>query len=173
MANIDRLAYNRAGQLFTAANVSAKSVIAVTTAMTGVILYNPNGSNKTLFVLDYGFSWTTVPGAVHNIGLGVAIPSVTVASSLTAIGSGVQSGLGYGNASTSAAAAYDAATLAVAPVARRWAGGASWGSSVGVSPYTLIDYVDGAVAVPPGGAACLIALTTTAVGVGHICWIEV
>ena len=141
--------------------------------MTGVILYNPTGNNKTLFVMDYGFAWTTAPAAVHQIGLGVAIPSVTVPSSLTAIGSGVQSGIGYGNAGTSVAAAYDAATLAVAPVARRWAGGCVYGSGVGESPYSIIDYVDGAVGVPPGAAACLIALTTTCVGVGHISWIEV
>ena len=173
MSNLDRLAYNRAGQLFTAANVSAKSVIAVTTAMTGVILYNPTGSNKTLYIADYSFVWTTVPGAVHNIGLATMTPNVTVPTSLTAIGSGVLTGQGLGNAGTSVAQCYDAATLPVAPVARRWMGGSAWGSSVGTAPYSMIDMVDGAIAVPPGGAACFTVVTTTAVGMGSISWIEI
>ena len=36
MATIDLVAYNKLGRVFGAANVSVKSVIAVTTAMTGV-----------------------------------------------------------------------------------------------------------------------------------------
>lgn len=173
MSNIDRLAYNRAGQLFTAANVSAKSVIAVAAGMTGVILYNPVGSNKTLYILDVGWAWTTAPGAVHNIGIAIMAPNVTTPTALTTIGSGVLSGQGTGNAGSSVARAYDAATLPAAPVMQRICFGAAYGSAVGESPYQLIDYVDGALAVPPGGAACLAAVTTTAVGLGSISWVEI
>lgn len=171
--SIDRLAYNRAGKLFTAANVSAKSVIAVAAAMTGVILYNPSGSNKVLAIVDAGWAWTTVPAAVHNIGLAIMAPNVTVPTSLTAIGSGVLSGQGHGNAAGSVARAYDAATLAVAPVMHRISFGAAWGTSVGVSPHALIDYVDGALMVQPGGALAFAAVTTTAIGLGSVSWIEV
>ena len=172
MSNIDRLAYARAGQLFTAANVAAKSVVAVSTTATGVILYNPVGSNKMLYVLDYSFSWTTAPAAVHNLGLAIMAPNITTPSGLTAIGSGVQDGRGFGNAGNSVAQAYDAATLPAAPVMRRVAGGCVYGSGVGESPYLITDFVDGAQGVPPGGAAVFAALTTTCVGIGHICWIE-
>lgn len=172
MSNLDRLAYNRNGQLFTAANVSAKSVIAVTAAMTGVILYNPPGSTKILFVVDAAWAWTTAPAAVHNLGLAVMAPSIVVPTSVTAIGSGVLSGLGTGNAGASVARAYDAATLAAAPVMHRINFGAAYGSGVGESPHALIDYVDGALAVQPGGAVCFAAVTTTAVGLGSISWIE-
>lgn len=173
MSNIDRLAYNKAGQLFTAANVAAKSVIAVTAAMTGVVLYNPTGSGKVLYIVDVGWAWTTAPAAVHNLGIAIMAPSPTVPTSLTAIGSGVRSGNGSGNSGNSVAQAYDAATLAAAPVMQRISFGAAYASAAGNSPFSFIDYVDGALAVQPGGAACLAAVTTTAVGLGSISWVEV
>jgi len=164
---------NRLGQVYTAANVSAKSVIAVTTAMTGVILYNPPGSRKNLLIVDMGFVWTTVPGAVHNIGFATAAPNLTAPSSVTAIGSGVRLANGSGNAGNSVTLAYDAATLPVAPVACRWFGGAAWGTSVGVSPYSILDETDGAIMLVPGAVGCFTVVTTTAVGMGHITWVEV
>lgn len=173
MSNIDRLAYNRSGQLFTASNVSAKSVIAVTTVMTGVILYNPFSSGKILAIVDIGWAWTSAPAAVHNIGLAIMAPNITVPTGLTAIGSGVLSGAGLGNAGAAVGRAYDAATLPVAPVMHRISFGATYGSGVGESPAVLIDYVDGALMVQPGGAIAFAAVTTTAVGLGSISWIEV
>ncbi len=173
MSSLDRLAYNRAGQMFCAANVSAKSVVAVSTTATGVILYNPVGSNKTLYIVDAGFSWTTAPAAVHNLGWAIMAPNITTPTGLTAIGSGVQTCQGFGGAGTSVAQAYDAATLPAAPVMRRIAGGAVYGSGVGESPYTLIDYIDGALAVPAGGAFVFAAVTTTLAGLGSVTWIEI
>ena len=173
MSNFDRLAYNRQGQMFTAANVAAKSVPAVSTTATGVILYNPSSSNKILAVVDAGWAWTTVPGAVHNIGIAMMAPNMTVPTGLTAIGSGVRSANGGAVAGTSVALAWDAATLPAAPVMARLMFGAAWGTSVGVSPHALIDYIDGGLIVPPGGAAVFAAVTTTAVGLGSISWVEI
>ena len=173
MSNIDRIAYNRAGKLFTAANVAAKSVVAVSTTATGVILYNPTGSNKLLAILDAGWAWTTAPAAVHNIGLAIMAPNITVPTGLTAIGSGVLSGDGSGNRGLSVAQAYDAATLATAPVIQRISFGAAYGSGVGESPHCLIDYVDGALMVQPGGAIVFAAVTTTAIGLGSFSWVEI
>ncbi len=161
----------RQGQIYSIANVSAKSVIAVTTAMTGVILYNPVGSGKQYAILDAGFAWTTVPGALHNLGIAVG-PSSAAPTSLTAIGSGVKSLNGLGNAGASIAGGYDAATFAVAPVAARWFGGAAWVTGAGVGPYFMVDKVDGAICLSPGTFACLTAVTTTAVGIGHMTWAE-
>ena len=170
---MDLTSYNRNGQVFVAANVSAKSVIAVTTAMTGVILYNPPSSGKNLLITDVNFVWTTVPGALHQIGIALAAPNLTAPSSVTAIGSGVQVANGSGNAGNSITKAYDAATLAVAPVAVRWCGGALYSSAVGSFGYSLKDSVDGAVMLIPGAVACLTTVTTTAVGMGSITWVEV
>lgn len=173
MSNFDYASYNRKGQLFTAANVAAKSVIAVTTSMTGVILHNPIGSGKKLLIGDVGFVWTTAPAAVHNIGLALLGPQATQPASLTAIGSGVLAADGSGNAGQAVGRAYDAATLAAAPVIVRWLGGAVYGSGVGESPYSILDKVDGALILVPGATLTFAAVTTTAVGMGHVSWAEV
>ena len=173
MSSLDIASYNRKGQVFTASNTSAKSVIAVTTSMTGVILYNPAGSGKKLILAHAGWVWTTAPAAVHNIGIALAAPHVTVPATLTAIGSGVLAADGSGNAGASVARAYDAAALPVAPVIQRWSFGATYGSGVGESPAALIDYIDGALILIPGAVMTFAAVTTTAVGMGSISWIEV
>lgn len=173
MSSLDIASLNRQGKVFCAANVAAKSVIAVTTSMTGVILYNPAGSQKKLVLIHAGWVWTTAPAAVHNIGIALAAPNVAVPSSLTAIGSGVLAADGSGNAGQSVARAYDAATLPVAPVIVRWSFGATYGSGVGESPAALIDYIEGAICLVPGAVATFAAVTTTAVGMGSICWAEV
>ena len=173
MSNIDIVSYNRQGKLFCAANTAAKSVIAVTTAMTGVILHNPSGSNKKLVLVHAGWVWTTAPAAVHNIGLALAAPHLTVPATLTAIGSGVLAADGSGNAGSSVARAYDAATLPVAPIIVRWMFGATYGSGVGESPGALMDYIDGGIILVPGATATFAAVTTTAVGMGSLCWAEV
>ena len=82
MASIDVASLNRQGKVFVGANVSAKSVIAVTTAMTGLILFNPPGSGVKVVIIDTGFVYTTAPAALHNIGVAVAVPQ-TVAPYLT------------------------------------------------------------------------------------------
>lgn len=169
----DVASYNLQGQVFCAANVSAKSVIAVTTAMTGLVLYNPIGSNKKFVIVDAGFVWTTVPGAAHNIGLALAKPNITVPTSLTAVGSGIMAADGSGNSAESLAQCWDAATLPVAPVAVRWFAGATYGSAVGESPYYINDKVNGALVLVPGAALAFTVVTTTAVGMCSVTWAEV
>lgn len=164
---------NLAGLTYCAANTANKNVIAVTTGMTGVILYNPAGSNITAVINSVGWVWTTAPAAVHNIGLALAAPNVTVPSSLTAIGSAVLKANGLGNADKALCKAYDAATLPVAPVIVRWSFGATYGSGVGESPAALVDYVNGAIVLIPGAVMCFAAVTTTAVGMGSVSWSEV
>lgn len=165
--------YSRIGQAFAAANVSAKSVIAVTTAMTGLILLNPFGSGKIAVVASVNFVWTTVPAAMHQIGIAVQNVGSAGLSSLTAIGSGVQSADGLATRGASVCQAYDAATFATAPVAIRWCGAALYSSAVAQQAYSIRDDVDGAISLRPGTALALTTVTTTAVGMGSISWFEV
>lgn len=171
MSNLDIAGYNRKGTVFGAANVSAKSHIAVTTSMTGAILYNPAGSNKKLVMVHCGFAYTTAPAALHNIGLALASPNVTVPSSLTAIGSGVVALDGSGSGGASVARAYDAATLPVAPTAVRWFAGAI--ATGGTNTYQISENIDGAIVLVPGAVLCTTVVTTTAVGMASFAWIEV
>ena len=171
MSNIDLASYNRQGKLFVAANVSAKSVIAVTTAMTGLILHNPTGSGKKLLIVDAAFVWTTAPSAVEQVGIALAAPNATAPATLTVIGSGVLNADGSGAATSAVGRAYDAATLPVAPVAVRWFGGAAGAAALG--PTAPHDYIDGAIALVPGATLTFATVTDTAVGMGSISWVEV
>ena len=173
MSNLDIASYNRQGKLFYAANVSTKTVSAVGTAMTGVILHNPTGSGKKLLVVDAGFSYVTVPVAVAAIGLGMAAPNATAPASLTAIGTGVMAADGSGSGTQAVGRAYDAATLPVAPTAAKWGFTYNYVSAASGNPATVFYYVDGSLLLVPGATIALIALTTASAGVGSISWIEV
>lgn len=170
MATLNVSDLNRQGKVFVGANVSAKSVIAVTTAMTGLILWNPPSSNRKLVLIDAGFVWTTVPGAVHNLGIAVAAATTVLPTSLTVSGRSAVAADGSGNVGQGVT--YDAATLTAAPVAQRWFGGAAWASGANVGPYQAIDRIDGSIILVPGATAALTVVTTTAVGMGHFTWAE-
>lgn len=169
MATINVADLNRQGKVFTAANVSAKSVIAVTTSMTGLIVYNPVGSNVKAVLIDCGFVYTTAPAALHNLGVGIMNYHPTAPGTLTVAGSPAQAADGSGKAAV--CVAWDAAALPVAPVARRWFQGTL--ATGGTNNYSGGDRIDGSLILIPGTAACLIAVTTTAVGMGHFTWAEV
>lgn len=173
MSNLDIASYNRQGKVFYGANVSVKTVSAVGTAMTGVILHNPTGSGKKLILVNAGFSFTTVPVAVSAVGVGMAAPNATAPSSLTAIGTGVLAADGSGNAASAVGRLYDAATLAVAPTAALWGYTYNYTSAASGNPATCFYQIDGSLILVAGATAALIALTTAAAGVGSISWIEV
>ena len=80
---------------------------------------------------------------------------------------------GSGNAGAAVGRVYDAAALPVAPVIVRWSFGATYGSGVGESPAMLMDHIDGALILVPGAVLTFAAVTTTAVGMGSVSWIEV
>ena len=113
MATLNVSDLNRQGKVFVAANVSAKNHIAVTTSMTGLIVYNPYGSGVKLVLIDAGFAYTTAPAALHNIGLAVMASNTAVPTSLTVAGRSAVAADGSGR--VGAAIAWDAATLPAAP----------------------------------------------------------
>ena len=171
MATLNVADLNRQGKVFVGANVSAKSVVAVSTTATGLILWNPVGSGKKIVLIDTGFVWTTVPGAVHNLGIAVMPASQVLPTGLTVAGRSATAADGSGN--SGAGIVWDAATLPVAPVAVRWFGGAAWitGGS-GEAPYQMNDRIDGSIVLVPGAVAVLTVVNTTAVGMGHFTWAE-
>lgn len=167
MATLNAADLNRQGAVFVGANVSAKSVIAVTTAMTGLILWNPPSSGKKLVLIDVGFAYTTAPGAIHNLGLAMQAATTVLPTTLTVAGRSATAADGSGN--VGAGIVWDAATV-VTPVAVRWFNGTL--ATGGVGNYSAIDRVDGSVVVVPGAAVMLAVVTTTAVGMGHFTWAE-
>jgi hypothetical protein len=169
MATLNVADLNRQGKVYVAANAAAASVIAVTTSMTGLILYNPLSSGRKAVIVDVGFAFTTAPAAVVQIGIGMLAPQVVAPASLTAVTSTSADGAG----NSPACFVYSAATLAAAPIVRRWSFGADFESAVGSPMVPSQDRVDGSIILVPGATACLVALTTTAVGVGSITWAEI
>jgi hypothetical protein len=169
MASLNVSDLNRQGKVFVGANVSAKSVIAVTTAMTGLIIYNPPGSGVKGLLIDAGFAYTTAPAAIHNLGIAVMNYNNALPTSLTVAGRSAVSADGAGNVGK--LIAWDAATLPVAPVAVRWFNGTL--ATGGVGNYQANDRIDGSLIIAPGSAAMLTVVTNTAVGMGHFTWAEV
>lgn len=161
MSNIDTIAWAKAHRTFTASNVSAKILTVVGTAMTGLVLYNPVGSNKYLSFMTAGFTWGTVPPSAQAIGIAISPSQPIIPASLTVGSAVVKSATGDPSAS-SVGEAWDVATLGVACVAARWFGGAAWitGGS-GEAPYVMVDKIDGELGLMPGAAAafCMIGGT--------------
>jgi len=174
MSSLDVAAYNLKGQVFCGANTAETTISVATTAQTGLILYNPNGSGKNFLLVDFCFAFTTVPGAVHNIGLALVTPSIVVPSSTgVTTCSAVLSASGQVATGTSVARLYSAATFTPASVAVRWSFGSAYGTAVGVSPACFKDVVDGAIMLAPGAAVTVVRVTTASLGMASFTWIEV
>lgn len=174
MSNIDTIAYARAGQTFTASNVSAKIVTVVGTVMTGLIVYNPIGSQKYLAFMTAGFSLTTALGSIMSLGIAIAPSQPVIPSSNTVGGAVIKSATGNAGAA-SVAQVWDTSTLGVACVTQRWFAGQDWitGGS-GQFPYTMTDKIDGELGLFPGAAACFSMIGGTGpTGMGSISYIEV
>lgn len=173
MSNIDTIGYGKTGRIFAAANVSAKIVTVVGTAMTGLILYNPPGSNKYLSLMTAQYSATTANASIFSLGLAIAAVQPTIPSSTT-VGSAVVKSAS-GSTAGSVAQVYDVATLAVAPVVARWFAGQDWiTGGTGQGPYSWIDRIDGELGLVPGAAACLCMIGGTGpTGMGSLTYIEI
>lgn len=174
MSNIDTIAYGKAGQTFTATNVSAKIITVVGTAMTGLILSNPIGSNRYMSFMTAGFTWGTIPPSAQAIGIAIS-PNQPVAPSSLTVGSAVIKSATGSSSAASVGIVWDTATLGVACVAVRWFGGAAWitGGS-GEAPYMMVDKIDGELGLMPGAQAafCMIG-GTGPTGMCSLSYIEI
>ena len=172
MSNIDTIAFARAGQIFVASNVSAKIVTVVGTAMTGLILTNPVGSSKYLAFLSAQFSTTVTLVAEVSVALAVTAVQPTIPATMT-VGSAVIANANGGSGSGVADAA-DVATLGVAPVARRWFAGGTFGSDVSFTPFQWNDKIDGELGLLPGSSAAFAMIGGTGpTGMGSITYVEI
>jgi hypothetical protein len=162
------------GLLFTAANQAGSAVTNLAATATGFILVNPLGSGKNLVLIDLLFMQTSTAAAAANAGLQLAanvaplaLSSYTLTASLT-----VQSGL-IGSQAQSIAKALSSCTLPAAPVAIRnlWQPSVSATATTAIPPF-LKDEIAGAIAVAPGCAVSLSALSALS-GAASMTWAEV
>lgn len=156
------------GACFTATNQAATAVSAgVSTAYTGLLIYNPVGSNKMLVLNKLKFALSAAPAAAATIGLlqgFAATGGVTAFTTPTTIQSNQ-----IGNLGKPVGQAYSAATI----VTPTWLLDISDAFTAAAFPApTLPIDLEGLYGILPGGFVAVGALTTVT-GLGFISWEEV
>lgn len=172
MSSFDTLGYNRAGQMFTAANQSAATVTLINTSTaTGFILSNPWGSNKKVVVVNGQFSYTTVPAAAAVVFWAMSIaPSAVAHTTVTNLN--VYGADGSGATGKSVARAYSASTTPNLPVYTRIMG-YSPTTPATTGGLTISDNVEGALVLVPGSYLQVSYITTAPVGITSMTWVDV
>lgn len=161
----------RLGKMFHACSTGAVTLSTVSATCTGLCLSNPYGSGKNLIVEKVRFAPSTAPAGAAVVGLAIspAISQTAVTHTTPAVihnaimtGSNVTTGVGQVDA---------AATLPAAPVWLRPIGSVVAASSI--TPGMYVDHVNGDIILPPGTNLSFSYLTTAAVGIAEITWVEV
>jgi len=161
----------RLGNMFHACTAGAVTLSTVSATCTGLVLSNDLGSGKKLVVARVCFQPSTAPAGASVVGLAIsaatystAITHTTPAVIHNAICSGSNASIGVGRADA-------AATLPAAPVWLRPIGSVVAASSI--SPAKYVEEVNGEIILPPGSNLSLSYLTTAAVGIASITWVEI
>ena len=159
------------GKMFHASSAGAVTLSTVSTTCTGLSLSNSYGSKKLLVVKQVNFVPSTAPAGAAPVFIAIhtaVSPTETTHTTPMVI----HNALAKGNVSGSAIGKADAAsTLASTPLYLRPLGSVVAASSISPANYT--DYTDGTIIVVPGGALSLSYLTTAAVGIASITWVEI
>lgn len=161
----------RLGNMYHACSAGAVTLSTVSTTCTGLALSNPAGSNKLLVIKSVSFAPSTAPAGAAVVGLAISTaPSETATTHTTpmvvhnSIMNGSNANVGVGKADA-------AATLASTPVWLRPLGSVVAASSI--SPAKYNEDIDGEIILPPGAVLSLSYLTTAAVGIASVTWVEI
>lgn len=161
----------RLGNMYHACSAGAVTLSTVSATLTGLVLANPYGSCKKLVVKTVSFQPSTAPAGAAVVGLAISpAPSSTAVVHTTpavihnAVMTGSDKNVGVAKVDVSA-------TLPAAPVWLRPMGGVVAASSISPGKYT--EEVDGEIILPPGTNLSLSYLTTAAVGIAAVTWVEI
>lgn len=157
-------------EVFVASTQAGQALsTALSTTQTGLTLTNPLGSGVTLVILKVTGALTTAPAGIATVVLTAnvnpAAAAITQTTPLTVRNAKL------GSTTGSSALAASAVTLPAAPVVVMGLGGPVATGSVS-QPQINCD-IDGGLAVQPGCAVSINALTTAISGVWSIIWAEV
>lgn len=161
----------RLGNMFNACSAGAVTLSTVNTTCTGLALSNTFGSGKLLVVKQVNFAPSTAPAGAAVVGIAIhtAISPTAVTHTTPMV---IHNSIAKGNVSGLGAGFVDAAaTLPSTPLWLRPIAGVVAASSI--SPAMYVDYTDGSIIIPPGGALSLSYLTTAAVGIASVTWVEI
>jgi hypothetical protein len=163
----------RKGMLFNGANQASQAVTSLNATATGLILINPLGSGKNLWVVEIMVAQTSTAAATANAAVTLAantnplaLGSYTLTTSLT-----INSAL-LGSIATPVGKLLSSATLPAAPVIVRsiWQPSVSATATTAIPPF-IKDEVAGAVGVAPGCAISLSAASALS-AISSITWCE-
>lgn len=161
----------RLGNMYHACSAGAVTLSTVSTTCTGLALSNSYGSGKLLIVKQVSFAPSTPPAGAALVGIAIHTAiSPTETTHTTpmvihnAIAKGNVSGVAVGRADASA-------TLASTPLWLRPLAAVVAASSITPAKYN--EDVDGSIIIAPGGCMSLSYLTTAAVGIAAVTWVEI
>lgn len=168
MSNFDVASYNRKGATFFACNQANKATTALSTTATGLILYNPWGTNKKLVVVDARFAFSAVPTAAGAVMLAMGnTPSVAATPAGTA--DTIWAADGSGPSTVSVARVF---TIATTNIVNVYVAPLEVASST-TSSIAKASLPEGGIMVVPGNYIMFSHVTTVATGIGSFLWVEV
>lgn len=161
----------RLGNMYHACSAGAVTLSTVNTTCTGLAISNPYGSGKLLVIKRISFAPSTAPGGAAVVGLAIS-PSVSQTAVTHTTPMVIHNSLMIGsNLKVGAGAVDAAATLPTTPVWLRPLASVVAGSSI--SPAKYGEDIMGEIILPGGTHLSLSYLTTAAVGIASVTWVEV
>lgn len=161
----------RLGNMYHACSAGAVTLSTVSTTCTGLALSNTYGSGKLLVVNKIRFAPSTIPAGISVVGIAIhtALSTTDTTHTTPMV---IHNAIAKGNVSGSPAGRADAAaTLASTPLWLRPIAVQISGSTTTAPVYE--DFTNGQIIIAPGGCLSLSYLTTAAVGIASITWVEV
>ena len=160
----------RLGNMFHACSAGAVTLSTVSTTCTGLALSNSPSSGRLLVVKKVCFAPSTAPAGAAVVGIAIHTAiSPTEATHTTPMV--IHNAIAKGSVSGTAGKADAAATLPSTPLWFRAMASVVAASSIEPPNYT--DFTDGDIIIAPGGCMSLTYLTTAAVGVASVTWVEI
>lgn len=166
---LDILEYAKLGQVYHAANQQDRTLSALSTTATGLILTNPYGSGKNLALLHVGFVWKTQGTTPADVGIAMS-PAVSQTAVTHTSAEVVRKAYLDGGSGNSVAFADYAATTVGTPVFVRHLVGINAATSV-VAPPSSFD-INGSLVLVPGTSIQLAYVTNAVVGNASMTWLE-
>lgn len=160
----------RLGNMYHACSAGAVTLSTVNVTLTGLALSNPPGSGKNLIVESVGFAPSTAPAGASVVGIAISTaPDETATIHTTPMV--IHNAKAAGDTTAGVAFADAAATLPSTPLWFRPMAGVVAGSSI--TPTKYKDETQGSIIIVPGAQLSLSYLTTAAIGIASITWVEV
>lgn len=159
-----------AGRMFHACSAGAVTLSTVNATCTGMSLENPWGSGVLVVVKEVRFQPSTAPAGAAVVGLAIS-PALSQTAVIHTTPAVIHNALMSGSDKNVGKAKVDvSSTLPAAPVWLRPLGSVVAASSI--SPGMYEDNVNGDIILPPGANLSFSYLTTAAVGIAAMSWVE-